>query len=345
MRTSKRYKIGLFLLTVFLVNTILSFLIEPARGASDNMWKGYYSEEDIEMLFLGSSLSSASFDPAVFERELGVNAFNMGTPMQSIASNKRALQVAVEEHDIQTVIIGIGFFVLQEEPFRDAEMTFEKELARHTGGLKGWKRSLEYVLSDNMRESEKSINYWFPWIYNKEDYLLDTIKRNVVSKWGLMIERLHGKEEEAFKGYQSANGLVDENDGNSYEWYNQSFLETNIKDLEELLELCNQYELDALVINTPHPEFDVKSCETVYAEHDVILRSLCNKYNVEYYDFSLAKETIFQDDISFYHDFEHLNYKGSQVFSEVVCNFLKMRENGQDLDVYFYSVAEYFEKM
>ena len=128
MRTSKRYKIGLFLLTVFLVNMVLSFLIEPARGASDSMWKGYYSEEDIEILFLGSSLSSASFDPAVFEREFGVNAFNMGTPMQSIASNKRALQVAVEEHDIQTVIIGIGFFVLQEEPFKDAELTFEKEV-------------------------------------------------------------------------------------------------------------------------------------------------------------------------------------------------------------------------
>ena len=342
MRTSKRYKIGLFLLIVFMLNMILSFLIEPAQGASDRMWNAYFAKDDIQMVFLGSSLSSASFDPEVFKQKMDVEAFNTGTPMQSLASNKRALQVAVEEHDIQTVIIGIGFFVLQEEPFKDAEMTFEKELARNIGGWKSVEKSLEYVLSDDVRKSEKSMNYWLPWTYNKENYLWDTIKRNVISKIELMARGSERGVEESFDGYQPPDGVVNEYAGNSYDTYNQSFLETNVKDLKALLEFCNQYELDTIVINTPHPEFDIWSCESIYAEHDTRIREICKEYSVDYYDFSMAKDTIFKDDISFYHDFEHLNYEGSQVFSSAMCDLLQMRESGQNIDEFFYSVDEYF---
>lgn len=110
--TFKKYKFLLFLAGICMLNSVLCFLIEPARGSSATMWEEYYKETEIDTIFIGSSLCSASFDPQIFDEKLGVKSFNMGTPMQPLDQNLTALETAFEEHQIDTVVIGMGFFIL-----------------------------------------------------------------------------------------------------------------------------------------------------------------------------------------------------------------------------------------
>ena len=70
---------------------------------------------------------------------------------------------------------------------------------------------------------------------------------------------------------------------------------------------------------------------------------LFGKYNVDYYDFSLAKPEIYEADEKDYYDYEHLNYEGSQKFCRMLSAFLERRAKGEEMDGYFYSVNEFFD--
>ena len=343
MRIFKKARILCFLIIVGVINSVLSFLIEPAQGASATMWKQYYKETEIDTIFIGSSLCSAAFDPLIFDEQLGVKAFNMGTPMQALEQNITALETAFEEHDIKTVVVGMGFFVLQEDTYEDAELTFEKALAREKGGIKGGLHGLEYVFSNAAYDNEKSVNYWFPWIYNKETYSWEVMMQNVKSK---LMQRGKGAIATKWKkGYSPYEGMVDYNNvaaKNSYYTYNQELKEELLSKLEKILVMCKENDVDVMVINTPHPDFDIISCYEVYERNDNIVRELCKKNSVDYYNFSLAKNEVFEDKEEYYYDFEHLNYEGSQAFCYELCDFMIKREKGKDMNQYFYAVEEYF---
>ena len=345
MRIFKKYKVLLFLVLCMVLNSILCFLIEPANGSSDTMWREYFREKEIDTIFIGSSLCSATFDPLIFNERLGVKSFNLGTPMQPLNQNLKAVKTALRDHDIKTVIIGMGFFVFQEEPFTEAEVTFEKELARNIGGIQGIVKGIEYTFSEEVRGTEKSINYWFPWIYNKEGYELSLFKKNVTSK--LAMFRGENQTEASKKGYRPYEGMVDLTNiafENSAVINKNPLQQKQLDKFEELIKYCKEKKVDVFVVNTPHPKFDVLSYDLSYEEYSRMIQMICEKNEVDYYDFSLVKEELFPSDNKYYYDYEHLNYEGSQLFCEMLCDFMIRRENGESMDGYFYSIEEFFYK-
>lgn len=140
---------------------VLCFLLEPANSASKEMWNAYEQETEIDTLFVGSSVSSATFDPLIINDE---SAFYMGTPSQAIRQTLSGVKKAFDEHEIKTVIYGMDFFVFQQAPLQNAVLTFENIKARKG---KWFYEGVRYVCSEDVRDTEASINYWFPWIYNK----------------------------------------------------------------------------------------------------------------------------------------------------------------------------------
>lgn len=339
-----------FLIALCVVNMILSFILEPVKGSSDTMWTEYYQEENIDFAFVGASFCSAAFAPYVVDEIMGVNSFNMGTPLQAIGQTLSAVETLIQEHDVDTIILGTGFFVLQYETLDEAELTFEKARARNKSGLLEIKDTVEYIFDKDVRNTEKSINYFFPWTYNHEQITMDVIRNNVLGKvenFEKIFEHNSNDDgnETSRKGFRPFQGIVDYNQAweiNSYWYYDQIFLEEKVEEFEEILELCKKNGIDIIVINTPHPVFDVVSCYQTYADSEEKMVNLCEKYDVDYYNFSLAKPELFDSVPEYYFDFEHLNLEGAEVFSESFCKLLEMRENGEEVDKYFYSVEEYY---
>jgi len=351
MRISKIIKPLRFVVLLCVLNVILCFAIEPVGGASETMWSEYFAETELDTIFVGSSVCSATFDPGLINQRLNVKSFNMGTPSQAIAQSVDALEVAFEDHQIKTVVVGMGFFGLQEKPVDEAELTFEKALARELGGIAGVMESVEYLLSKDVRESEKSINYFFPWTYNQVTISWEDIYRNVSTKISPVETVFDASTSERGnwrleKGYRPYTGLADYENAwfsNSYYYYSEKFDPDMVAIFEELMQLCNDNEVDLIVINAPHPTFDVISCADYYAKSESQVKELCEKYEVDYYNFSLAKPEVFESKAEYYYNFEHLNYQGSQVFSEAFCDFMEKRASGEDMSQYFYSVEEYYE--
>lgn len=336
-----------YLIVFFIVNMALSFLLEPARGSSDMMWEGYYKQEELDTIFVGSSLCQGSIDPVIFDKILGTKSYNMGTPSQAIPQTIRAVEVALEDHDIETVIFAMGFSSLKLDVLEEAELTFEKARAKQKGGLAGFKEALSYLFSEDTRNDEKSINYFFPWLYNREEISKEMMLKNIKTK----MEKLSGKGTSAvsedYKGYQEPGEGVFNYDNcwdlNTYRYYEADFTPEMLQSFEELLMICKERNVELIVVNTPHPFFDVVACYEFYERNQMEVETLCEKYGVTYYDFNLAKPEIFETKSEYYRDYEHLNNLGSKAFCESLCNVLIRRENGETLDDKFYSMNEFLE--
>ena len=351
MRIFKYVKSVSFILVLVAVNLLLCFLIEPEGGASKRMWAGYYAEENLDTIFVGSSLCQQTFIPEIFDKELGIKAYNMGTPSQAIPQTRRAIEVALSEHDIKTVIFGMNFSSLKYDPIPEAEMTFESARARQKGGMKGALATLSYIFSEDVRGDEDSINFLFPWLYNFEDYTVETMKKNATEKIAELKEEI-------------ATGVVDETDGllkgfrnddrsvfnydnmwvtNSYWNYEAYFSSDMLAEFEEMLQYCNENGIELILVNTPQPAFDLVACHEYYEKNERRLLGICEQYGVDYYDFSLAKPEIYEINAKHFCDNEHLNRQGAEDFCYKLCEFLGRRANGEELDEYFYSVEEFME--
>lgn len=351
MRIFKCLKKASFILIVIIINCVLSFLLEPASGASGRMWSGYYEQEKLDTIFVGSSLCQQTFVPSIVDEAMGVKSYNMGTPSQAVPQSLRAIQVAVEEHGVETVIYGMGLSTFASEPIREAKLTFESERVRKKGGLGGFVSAVEYVCSEDVRATEDSIIFWFPWLYNHESYDVQTIKSNVDYKVKRMETKFRGlyfdDTEGLAKGYRNDDRTIFEYESKwgtlSNNLYSSKLDADMMCELESILEYCNEKGVDLVVMNTPHSPFAVVSCYPFYEECQDEIGALCDKYDVDYYDFSLVKPEVFECRAEYFADYEHLNRNGSEVFSQKLSQFLLSRKNGEDMSNYFYSEDEFFE--
>ena len=351
MRIFKWIKKIRYLIVFLIINMLLSFFLEPARGASEMMWGGYYAQEEIDTIFVGSSLCQGTFDPVIFDERLGTKSYNMGTPSQALPQTLKALEVALEDHDIKTVIFGMGYSSLKLDALEEAELTFERARVQQKGGLEGIKAAISYLYSEDVREDENSINYFFPWLYNRDEISKEMVLYNISEKWKEIKDYFSGNRSQdqfsSFKGYQSPGDDVVNYDNrwelNTYRYYESELDAEMMDDFEEMLALCNEKGVDMIVVNTPHPYFDIITCYEFYEDNKKEVEALCEEYGVDYYDFNLAKPEIFETKANYYRDYEHLNEFGAKAFCERMCDLLLRRDNGDNFEGEFYTVEEFME--
>ena len=349
MRIFKVLKKFRFVIVLLVVNMLLSFLIEPANGASARMWSGYYAQEELDTIFVGSSVCQQTFIPDIFDENLGVKSYNMGTPSQAMPQTMQAIKAAVEEHEVKTIIYAMGFSSLMYEPIPEAEITFESARVRKKGGFDGVVDTVEYILSEDVISSEKSVNFLFPWLYNYETLSVETIVKNASEKLQKLKEYIQtGKYDPTDglkKGFRNDEAGVFNYDNrwihNTYNYYGEEFSEEMLAEFEVMLEFCKQNEVELIVINVPHPAFDVVTCYRSYEQNECLIKSYCEKYDVDYYDFSLAKQEVFEIKQKYFGDFEHLNRAGAEVFCQQLCEFLARRVEDEDMSRSFYTVDEF----
>lgn len=336
---------------LLIINMVLSIMIEPAASASGRMWAGFYAENELDTIFVGSSVTQQTFIPDTFSEKMGRKSYNMGTPLQAIPQSMCAIEEAVETHDIKTVILGMGFASLKYESYPEAELTFESARARQKGGMQGIVEMLSYMYSDDVRGTMDSINFMFPWLYNREDYSLSTIKHNVTAKWNDLIEKKQSGDVDKTgglsKGYRNDDVSVFNYENrwiqNSSDIYGSEFDANMIEALQALMVFCNEKDIELIIINTPRPSFDIVACSEFYEQNQCSILEYCKMYDVDYYDFGLAKPEIFENKLEYFCDFEHLNRQGAEIFCQKLCEFLQRRAAGENMNQYFYSVSEFYE--
>ena len=110
-----------FLFLFCIMGHIIDYLtVDDSESQSRIMINDMYLEEDnIDVLFLGSSHCYHSFDPYLADKLLGANTFNAGTATQNLDGTFTLLKEVEKENNISVVCLELYYSIANEPLYRE----------------------------------------------------------------------------------------------------------------------------------------------------------------------------------------------------------------------------------
>ena len=337
------FKVGLKIIFFFVLfiffNFCLAFCFTQFRGDIGFMWFYFYDAPKLDMVFVGSSESLTTFNPETIDNILHCKSYNMGSSNQPFDSSYEAIIEAVENKRVKTVILAFDYWMLD----LNRKINFNEELAflysnEYISYMDRLTHLLNYSFEDRNYNSFNSIICFFPWVY----YHTKSIKLNIKEK---MENKVLVKNNRTSNGFLRNLGVVSCDKINiAIPFDYQNIESSSLKGtLEKICTFCNMNGVDLLVVAIPALRRKCKLLfsSTAYYTEYVKTKEFFRRYHVDFFDFNFAKPDIYQDSQMFYKDFDHFNVEGAQSFSISFAHFLKLREQRQNMEKYFYMPEEY----
>lgn len=344
---NKCIKLLAFVAVFIGLNSIMSFLFVPVDGASKMMWENYRRMESLDTIYVGASVCQSTFNPVIIDEILGTNSYNMGTPSQPVDLSYVAIETAIKEHSIKRVVFGFGYFSLATQNSQQAEAAFIQAKNQQGTLIEAMMANAKYIY-ENIGDSV-SVNFLIPWVNNHVTFNADAILENVNKKMDNYINKTESEtsiyEKRGMRLYTDVINYDELGDDNSWNWYQPEFSVAAVSKMREICELCKQNDVELIIVNTPRPTFDITTYLGDYYGQYLWLKDFFAEYDVDYYDFNFAKPEVFISKPDYYYNFEHLNAVGAEAFSERFAEFLRMREQEDDDEKYFYNWEEYLESI
>ena len=332
---------------MFPINNLFEFLLyDNYTSARTTMHDFYMEEENIDILFLGSSHAYASFDTNFLDNEFQKNTFNLGTGDQQLDGSLLLLKEANKYNKIQEVYLDMYFRIALDPLYKERT---------------GFELGCNYIISDNLKWS------WDKFLYllnstSSDEYVLNFIPAR--RRWYNLFDfanikdNINTKTSENYKNYIVPDNLFGNGTyyGKGYialessdvpyvsekHYFNFTNIEILSKDwsdsLLEIIEYCQKNNIKLTLLTTPMPEFLLADIP-VYDEYIKLLSNICQKNKIKYYDFNLCKPEFLQLERTDYYDATHLSYSGVEKFNRVFADLI----NGKLTDEIFYS--SYKEKL
>ena len=302
-------KCVLFLMILVMGIILATYMLMPGIPS-------FYKEKHYDAVFFGTSQSYCSFDPEVFD-EYGLKTYNRGRQQQTMNYTYYIIEDALDACNIDVVVLEIfGMFYEADdnrfvsEGVRDStlnDMRFSK------------------IKADAIRDcvpKELQLGYYFPLDkYHSRWENLD------YSSWkSFYNSALNPYYEEADRGYMrwtESEVCVDDYWSIAFSEIRRDVYDENVKYLDKIYELCQDKEVELVLVKTPLPCYDrvVEETNTVSdwaEEHDVALINYMRMQDIL--------------DLNFYTDSldggTHLNESGAGKVSRHLAMYL--RENNFD---------------
>ncbi len=287
-----------------------------------------YEQDDIDILFVGSSLCYRSFIPGIFDEKLGLNTFNAGTSSQQLDGSYMVIKEAARYHDIKHVYLEIYENIARGTPYKS-----RTELTQ------------TYIISDYLRPSldkylymlnaSGSNHYSNSFIVARRNWSkffdADHVK-NVIARKSTDAYKnyeykyiIRDSEWYAGKGYVANSKVIKDWDYfYDYGWEDVPLDEISedwMRSLEDIIAFCGKRDIPLTLVAAP-----MSNCRLAgagdYDEYIELVQDLIAGTDVDYYDFNLCKEEFFPNTSSLFMDDHHLNCHGAERFSNLFADFL-----------------------
>lgn len=308
-------------------------LIDDTSSYTRVAFHEMYEQDNIDVLFVGSSHCYRSFIPEILDEELGLNTFNGGTSAQRLDGSYMVIKEAARYHDIKHIYL---------ELYYNMSRTTSKDLTS------------TYIISDYLRPSSDKIRFMLHastkdqyansfilarrnWSkFFDADYVKDLlIKKNTDAYKNYEYAYLSGDSEwYAGKGYVANNGVI--NDWNYFSdcgWDDvpmDHVLEEWSSSLEDIISFCEKENIALTFVSVPVPDYRLASVED-YDAYVNFVQKLIADTNIDYYDFSLCKEEFFPNTSSLFMDDHHLNCYGAETFSHLFADLINGKISEDEL--------------
>lgn len=293
-------KIICFCLIVVLMVNFLTNLFTPKwlenRWQSANTNKSFYEleEDTIDVAIMGSSVIAAAVDPFQLYEEYGISSYNLGVMQQPMLGTYCWLEEVIRTQNPKVVAVEIKTVGrVEDKNEADARKSFDY--------LKWGKAKLQYAIEyTNDNEEADLWEYLFPlskyhtrWSelsYDDYDFIKGNNKSN--TRGFATLTTRSGIEDDGIK--MNPDKVVDD--------YNK----TNEEYLRKVIDLCNENNIEVILVKTPDTSWSTSRYNHV--------KAIADEYDVEYIDFN-TEEMIAQTGLDFAvdgADSVHLNIDGAK---------------------------------
>lgn len=302
-------------------------LIDDTASYTRITFHEMYEQENIDVLFVGSSHCYRSFVPEIFDDKLGITAFNAGTSSQHLDGSYMVIKEAARYNDIKHIYLELYYNVAFVKYKERTEMT------------------QTYIISDYVRPSLDKLQYLLDastkdyyansfilarrnWSkFFDADYVKDLlIKKQTDAYRNYEYTYVTGESEwYAGKGYVANKGIVEDWNYFSTSGWNHINLDNALDDwfhsLEDIITFCDKRSIPLTLVSAPMPNFLLADAGN-YDEYVRLVQSVIEGTNVKYYDFNLCKETYFPNTSSLFKDVDHMNCYGAETFSYLFADLI-----------------------
>lgn len=324
----------LFLACMLLLNQGFRYLlIDDTNSYTRIALHEMYEQENIDILFLGSSHCYRSIDPSIIDDAWGVNTFNGGTSSQLPKASYYLLKEVGRNHQLSKVYMEVYY-----------DLMWTNQDYRSATGI--------YIISDYMKPSLNRLQ--FIWDTGGRDYIAHGLilgRRNweKLLDFSYMRENLRKKNTAAYRNYQYL--LSDNEDymGKGFV-YSSDYIEKgafaakepfapiaasaiseeNQIYLDKIISYCQEHDIDLIFYSAPLPDFRLTGCGN-YDSYIKQMQIFLKDKNVSYYDFNLCRGDILSLDELCYMDDNHLNGKGARLFSAFFADFFSQDTAKEDM--------------
>lgn len=326
---------------------LLRYILTDDVGAYTRVtFHEMYEQDNIDILFVGSSHCYRSFIPEILDKELGLNTFNAGSSGQQMDGSLIVIKEAAKYNDISHVYLEV-FYSIALDPLRKNRTNLTST----------------YLISDYIKPSIDKFFYLIE-ASGDEHYMNSFVvaRRNSTKllDFKYMKNVIEKKNSDAYKNYSYSNitndtewyagkGYVANNNiVNNWDFFNMdgweninldSVSDDWLNSLTDIIDFCSENGIELTLITAPMPNFLIAGLGN-YDQYIDLINSIIEGTDVNFYDFNLCKETYFPNTSSLFADFSHINCYGAETFSYCFAKLVNGEVSPQDM---FYD--SYSEKL
>ena len=330
----KKLVIILFLALLVIINSILNFILVPSTITRVIMHE-IESEHDYKCIFIGTSHGSYGIDSNKVTEVLGSKTMNLCIGGEYLQDSYYLLKRAFETNKPDTIIL---------------DMDFEYLLGGPISSLSGSSIYNLYPFSLNklfyFKDKVLGLDYraaFFPWMDYRDNFssAFDVVKTKMSSdyiNYSVNAVKMNSNNDYKHNGFLYRERSTHEKILNHLTWDESNVNQQSVQYFNKIVDLCKSKNTKIIMISTPVPVEEITYSKDQFEQAYAYVSGLAEANNIEYYNFSLLKESVFPRNIGDYNDYDgHMYGDTAERFSEILGSFLKDVQDGQvTLSDYFY---------
>ena len=305
------------------------------------MHQMYTDEENIDVIFVGSSHVYRSLIPEIMDSKFNAHTFNMGSSSQYMDGSLAVIKEAAKHNEIKTVYLELYFGVAHDAIYKNRTSLTSTYILSDYMPLS--LNKIQYLI--HASSNEHWINSFFIARRNWKDFFDSNYVKDVISS----------KRQKAYKNYEypkfddameyySDRGFVANNTEVSCDThfnlsaYNRIGMENAIRkysdwynSVSDIVDFCNKKGIKLVFFVTPEPEWTLVG-KGNYQEYHEFIQDMADEERVELYDFNLCRNQYFDmNDGTLFKDEDHLNTKGAEKFSVLFADVVTGRLDSDEV--------------
>lgn len=277
-----------------------------------------YEQDNIDVLFLGTSHCMHSFDPKILDERLNKNTFNAASSSQALDGSLMLLKEAAKYNDIEHVYLDLFYNSSYDVRKERSQMTSAYIISDY---LKPSLTKAAYLLKASGSEHYANSfivarRYWKKLF--EPGYVSDLMKKKNTPDYREYGYKYITHENSEYTGKGYIKNLPEVKDWDFFDVWGcnpvspDTFSQDYKDDLLEIIDFCKKNGIGITFINAPTSDF----CLTAVGDYDDYVewvRGIAKENGIEYYDFNLCREKYFPSSSEVFIDPVHLNHKGAQI--------------------------------